>query len=100
MPDLFSKVFVYTDDKGRRISRGGGRTNDIFGEHSGAGASIPLKYWMDMNNFGVEKQKELLLEHGWPIEFERIKSHVLNAAEIRADQIVDATKPLADEPSD
>ena len=87
-----SKVFYYRDESGRRISRGGGRTNDIYGEHSGAGASIPLKYWKDMKNFGIDDQKRLLLEHAWPVEFERIKSHLLSATEIRADQIVDVAR--------
>ena len=91
LPDLFAKVFVYTDAEGRRISRGGGRTNEILGEHAGAGASIPLAYWREMKSFGIEKQKRLLTEHAWPVEFERVKSLLIPSVEIRPDQIIDAS---------
>jgi hypothetical protein len=98
LPDLFAKVFFYTDEQGKRISRGGGRTNELLGDFAGAGASVPLKYWLDMKSFGVEKLKRLLVEHAWPIEFERIRSLLAANFEIKPDQILDVADRRPAEP--
>ena len=64
----------------------------MLGDFAGAGASIPLSYWREMKIFGIEKQKQHLLDHAWSVEFERIRSLLIANAEIRPDQVFDCTK--------
>lgn len=89
LPELFGKIFFYTDESGRKISKGGGRANEILGDFAGAGASVPLKYWMDMKHCGVDPMKRQLLEHAWPVEFERTKAHVLAHYDVKPTQVLD-----------
>jgi len=96
LPELFSKVFFYRDEQGRKVSRGGGRANEILGDFAGAGASVPLKYFLDMTSFGIDQLKRLLIEHAWPIEFERTKANLLSAHDVKPDQIHD----VAERPED
>jgi hypothetical protein len=92
LPDLFGKVFFYTDEAGRKVSRGGGRTNELLGDFAGAGASVPLKYWLDMKLFGPDKLKRLLADHAWPVEFERVKTLLLASYEMKPDQVIDVAE--------
>jgi nanoRNase/pAp phosphatase (c-di-AMP/oligoRNAs hydrolase) len=73
LPDLFHEIFYITDEEGRKISKGGGRSNMLLGDYSGAGASVPLRYWRDIPTASAEDKVHLLERHAWPAEFLRLR---------------------------
>lgn len=90
LPDLFHEVFFVTDPIGRKTSKGGGRTNALLGDYSGAGASVPLDYWRQLPTKSADDKIELLRRLAWPAEFLRIRhllasrAHALKPEKIRS----------------
>lgn len=73
LPDLFHEIFYITDEEGRKISKGGGRSNMLLGDYSGAGASVPLRYWRDLPTGSADEKIHILERHAWPAEFLRLR---------------------------
>ena len=76
LPDLFHEVFFTTDPDGRKTPKGGGRANMLLGDYSGAGASVPLTYWLQLGTKSADEKIELLHRLAWPAEFLRLR-HLL-----------------------
>ncbi len=88
LPDLFSEVFYWVDDAGRRISCGGGRASSVLGEHSSTGASVPLNYWLHYPTMSVEERIDVLRHFAWPAEFVRIRNLLAPKLGIKPDKIL------------
>jgi nanoRNase/pAp phosphatase (c-di-AMP/oligoRNAs hydrolase) len=76
LADLFHDIFFVTDQAGRKTSRGGGRSNMLLGDYSGAGASVPLDYWRQLHARSAEEKVQVLHRLAWPAEFLRMR-HLL-----------------------
>ncbi|MEZ6189164.1 MAG: hypothetical protein R3F62_29710 [Planctomycetota bacterium] len=74
LPDLFHEVFFVTSPDGRKTSKGGGRANMLLGDYSGAGASVPLDYWRQLNTGSADEKIEMLARFAWPVEFYRLRT--------------------------
>jgi len=74
LPDLFHEVFFVTSPDGRKTSKGGGRANMLLGDYSGAGASVPLDYWRQLNTASADEKIEMLQKFAWPVEFYRLRT--------------------------
>ncbi|MBI3724306.1 hypothetical protein HY251_10200 [bacterium] len=90
LPDLFSEIFYITDEEGRKISKGGGRSNMLLGDYSGAGASVPLRYWRDLPTASVDDKVDLLERHAWPAEFLRLRHLISSRVGLKPDKILSA----------
>lgn len=88
LPDLFHEIFYITDEEGRKISKGGGRTNMLLGDYSGAGGSVPLRYWRDLPTPSAEAKIELIERHAWPTEFLRMRHLIASRAPIKPEKIL------------
>lgn len=90
LPDLFHDIFFVTDPAGRKTSKGGGRTNSILGDYSGAGASVPLDYWRQLSTKSADEKIHVLHRLAWPAEFLRMRHlltsriHSLKLEEVRS----------------
>jgi nanoRNase/pAp phosphatase (c-di-AMP/oligoRNAs hydrolase) len=90
LPDLFHDIFFVTDPAGRKTSKGGGRTNSILGDYSGAGASVPLDYWRQLSTKSADEKINVLHRLAWPAEFLRMRHlltsriHSLKVEEVRS----------------
>jgi nanoRNase/pAp phosphatase (c-di-AMP/oligoRNAs hydrolase) len=73
LPDLFHEIFFVTDPDGRKTSKGGGRANMLLGDYSGAGASVPLSYWLQLGSRSADEKIEILNKLAWPAEFLRMR---------------------------
>src|SRR5205085_8820803 len=60
LADLFHDIFFVTDPAGRKTSKGGGRTNMLLGDYSGAGASVPLDYWRQLSTKSADEKIQVL----------------------------------------
>lgn len=78
LPDLFQDIFFVTDQAGKKTSRGGGRSNRLLGDYSGAGASVPLDYWRQLQTKSADEKIQLLHRLAWPAELQRMR-HLLTA---------------------
>lgn len=89
LPDLFHDIFFVTDPAGRKTSKGGGRTNMLLGDYSGAGASVPLDYWRQLSTKSADEKIQVLHQLAWPAEFLRMRHlltsriHSLKVEEVR-----------------
>lgn len=90
LPDLFHDIFFVTDPAGRKTSKGGGRTNMLLGDYSGAGASVPLDYWRQLSTKSADEKIHILHRLAWPAEFLRMRHlllsriHSLKPEEVRS----------------
>lgn len=90
LPDLFHDIFFITDPAGRKTSKGGGRTNMLLGDYSGAGASVPLDYWRQLSTKSADEKIHILHQLAWPAEFLRMRHlltsriHSLKPEEVRS----------------
>ncbi|MCW8141845.1 MAG: hypothetical protein KIT58_23305, partial [Planctomycetota bacterium] len=90
LPDLFHDIFFVTDPAGRKTSKGGGRTNMLLGDYSGAGASVPLDYWRQLSTKSADEKIHVLHQLAWPAEFLRMRHlllsriHSLKPEEVRS----------------
>jgi nanoRNase/pAp phosphatase (c-di-AMP/oligoRNAs hydrolase) len=90
LPDLFHDIFFVTDPAGRKTSKGGGRTNMLLGDYSGAGASVPLDYWRQLSTKSADEKIHILHQLAWPAEFLRMRHlltsriHSLKPEEVRS----------------
>ncbi len=90
LPDLFHEIFYITDEEGRKISKGGGRSNMLLGDYSGAGASVPLRYWRDLPTPSADDKIELLERHAWPAEFLRLRHLIATRVGLKPEKILSA----------
>jgi hypothetical protein len=95
LPDLFHEVFYITDEEGRKISKGGGRSNMLLGDYSGAGASVPLRYWRDLPTASADDKVQLLERHAWPAEFLRLRHLIASRVALKPEKILSAV-PVPD----
>jgi nanoRNase/pAp phosphatase (c-di-AMP/oligoRNAs hydrolase) len=90
LPDLFHEVFFVTAPDGRKTSKGGGRSNMLMGDYSGAGASVPLDYWRQLGTKSADEKIKVLERLAWPSEFLRLRHlltsriHSLKPEEVRS----------------
>lgn len=97
LPDLFHEIFYITDEEGRKISKGGGRSNMLLGDYSGAGASVPLRYWRDLPTASADDKVHLLERYAWPAEFFRLRHLIAQRVALKPDKILSAV-PVHDVP--
>ncbi len=97
LPDLFQEIFYITDEDGRKTPKGGGRSNMLLGDFSGAGASVPLRYWRDLPTPSVDDKVQLLERHAWPAEFLRLRHLIASRTGLKPDKILSAV-PVAEAP--
>jgi nanoRNase/pAp phosphatase (c-di-AMP/oligoRNAs hydrolase) len=95
LPDLFHEIFYITDEEGRKISKGGGRSNMLLGDYSGAGASVPLRYWRDLPTASADDKIELLERHAWPAEFARLRHLIASRVALKPEKIL-SSAPLGE----
>jgi nanoRNase/pAp phosphatase (c-di-AMP/oligoRNAs hydrolase) len=88
LPDLFHEIFYITDEEGRKISKGGGRSNMLLGDYSGAGASVPLRYWRDLPTASADDKVSLLERYAWPAEFLRLRHLIAQRVALKPEKIL------------
>jgi hypothetical protein len=60
----------------------------LLGDYSGAGGSVPLRYWRDLPTKSADDKIKMLERYAWPSEFSRLRHLIAARASVKPEKIL------------